>query len=240
MKKIIRNLFNKLGVDLHKYPPDRNLVIHRRGLIKTLEIDCVWDFGASDGKYGRELRADGYSGLMISCEPLHESYRKLKQSSASDQSWKLFQGAVGSETKELDLVLSGNLDSSSLLDMKKRHIDAYPSSAAKGKQTAKVATWESLIQEYKVNSGRWLAKVDVQGYEREVFKGAGSAMESLQIIEIELSFFELYQGQPLFQEMHQYFEANGFFLYWMEPGFIDHSKHEILQVECLYLRDKAA
>jgi FkbM family methyltransferase len=238
MKKTFRSFLNKLGVDLHKYPPDRNLVIHRRGLIKTLEIDCVWDFGASDGKYGVEIRSDGYRGQIVSCEPLQESFAKLQDAAEGDINWRLFQGAVGSEPKEVELVLSGNLDSSSLLQIKQRHVDAYPSSSMTGRQVTKVATWDQLAKEFQIPRGNWMAKVDVQGFEMEVFKGGAEAFEFLKLIEIELSLEELYTGQPLFQEMHQFFARNGFYLYWMEPGFVDHSKHEILQVECLYLRDK--
>jgi hypothetical protein len=54
-----------------------------------------------------------------------------------------------------------------------------------------------------------LLKVDVQGGELCVFEGC-SSLTSVDFIYVELSFVELYEDQPLFQEVSEYLVTRGF------------------------------
>lgn len=53
-------------------------------------------------------------------------------------------------------------------------------------------------------------KIDVQGSELNVFKGASKALESALVIQTEVEFVELYQGQPLFCDVDKYLRSKGF------------------------------
>lgn len=44
-------------------------------------------------------------------------------------------------------------------------------------------------------------KIDIQGAENDVLKGASSALEKVLGVEIEVEFLDLYRGQPLFGEV---------------------------------------
>jgi hypothetical protein len=57
--------------------------------------------------------------------------------------------------------------------------------------------------------GPVLLKVDVQGGELAVFEGCDS-LAHVDFIYVELSFVELYEGQPLFQEVCEYLVNRGF------------------------------
>jgi hypothetical protein len=54
-------------------------------------------------------------------------------------------------------------------------------------------------------------KIDVQGMEVDVFKGACGVFDSSLVgIRTEVSFFELYKDQPLFAEIDTYLRTRGF------------------------------
>jgi len=54
-----------------------------------------------------------------------------------------------------------------------------------------------------------LLKVDVQGSELAVFEGCDQ-LDEVDLIYVELSFAELYEGQPLFQDVTEYLKGRGF------------------------------
>lgn len=53
-------------------------------------------------------------------------------------------------------------------------------------------------------------KIDVQGAELSVFKGAANLLAQVGIIHTEVEFVELYEKQPLFADVDSYLRANGF------------------------------
>jgi FkbM family methyltransferase len=61
-------------------------------------------------------------------------------------------------------------------------------------------------------SGLDFLKVDVQGYEMEVLKGASKTLDQIIGCELEVSFIEIYKNQPLFAEIDQFMRSHGFFL----------------------------
>jgi len=55
-----------------------------------------------------------------------------------------------------------------------------------------------------------LLKADVQGYELEVLRGAERLLDRINDLVLELSFTELYRGQPLVSEVVCYLHDHGF------------------------------
>lgn len=53
-------------------------------------------------------------------------------------------------------------------------------------------------------------KLDVQGYELAVLKGAEALLKNVLVIHTEVEFAEMYQNQPLFAEVDQFLRAAGF------------------------------
>ena len=58
-----------------------------------------------------------------------------------------------------------------------------------------------------------VVKIDVQGGELNVLKGAGSLLDAVQLIQAEVWFLRRYgEGTPLFHEIAEYLNAKGFLL----------------------------
>jgi hypothetical protein len=73
-------------------------------------------------------------------------------------------------------------------------------------------------------------KVDTQGAELSILKGAGDLLDSARVLEVEVEFNPIYKGQPLFSDVDTFLRDKGFVLwklshlvhYGMEgEGFLD-------------------
>lgn len=67
-----------------------------------------------------------------------------------------------------------------------------------------------------------LLKMDVQGYELEVLKGAEKSLDKIQVILAEVNFLDIYKGSPLLAEMITWLDARNFVAYdisgfWRRP-----------------------
>ncbi len=63
-----------------------------------------------------------------------------------------------------------------------------------------------------------LLKLDVQGFELEVLRGAESILPSVQLIVMETSLYEFEAGQPLIADVFEFMRRHDFVLYDV-PGF---------------------
>lgn len=53
-------------------------------------------------------------------------------------------------------------------------------------------------------------KIDAQGSELDILKGAGDLLHTTKVIECEVEFVPIYKDQPLFEDVKQYLESYGF------------------------------
>ena len=72
-----------------------------------------------------------------------------------------------------------------------------------------------LDDEISIEKEIALLKIDVQGYELEVLKGATETLKRTSFITLELSNHQSYEGAPLYYELDEYLRNNGFKLYDM-------------------------
>jgi len=79
-----------------------------------------------------------------------------------------------------------------------------------------------------------LLKIDVQGYELEVFAGGVSSLRKTYLVVIEVSFFEHYYAQPLFPDIYSFFTAAGFGMYRMF-GYAYDDRGCLLQCDVVFI-----
>jgi FkbM family methyltransferase len=233
--------YAKLALRRMLYPRRFDLVaepypVRIAATLEHLGATTVLDVGANIGQYASALRASGYHGSIVSCEPLSEAFAHLRRRAAHDSAWQVRRTAVGSEVGSAEINVAANSFSSSLLEMTDAHTSAAPGSETVAAETVPVTTVAELAGELELDPDRTLLKIDTQGYEAPVLDGAGPLVGRLAAISLELSFVPLYAGQQLFDDLVDRLRAADYVLYAIEGGFGDRRTGRMLQCDGLFVR----
>lgn len=116
-----------------------------------------------------------------------------------------FQGGAGAENGELTLSVWDDFAGSSFL---------LPEGEESGKKQRKVPIYavDSLIESKQMPIPD-ICKIDVQGFEIEVLKGAKSILGKTDIFILEASLFRFSPNQPLLHEIIDFMVKHGYVIY---------------------------
>ena len=209
----------------------------RAKLLRSRGISLVLDVGANVGIYARQLRELGYENRIVSFEPLSEAFAPLEQAAGEDPLWDCRRLALGSDDGDAELNVAGNSASSSLLEMKERQLESAPEARYVGTEKVRVARLDSIWPELAGDGDRVYLKLDVQGLELQVLKGAEASLPRVSCVQAELSFVPLYEGSPDYLELIEYLGLRGFRLAGLEEGHDDRRTGEMLQADGIFVRD---
>jgi FkbM family methyltransferase len=176
------------------------LSTHLRDLFDRLAIDCVLDVGANRGQYGRFLRTEvGYTGYIASFEPQSAALKELRARTSGDARWNIFGIALGPETGELPLNVMQESAFTSFLDP---DTSAVPTLAQLNSvvhvETVPVKRLDDVMEEVRSGFGchSIYLKLDTQGYDLEVIKGASATLASVAALQTEVSVLPIYREMP--------------------------------------------
>jgi FkbM family methyltransferase len=208
-------------------------------LFRAHDFNFVIDVGANTGQYGVMARRCGYRGPIISFEPLSAAHKELTQRAAPDELWTVAEKtALGAGAARTIINIANNSVSSSLLGMNSRHVAAAPNSAFVGTEEISVIALDDCIERYVGANTGGLLKIDTQGYEMEVLRGAHRTLSGkIDVVQTELSLVELYEGQPLMLSVCNFLERFGFNLRDIIPGFKDPASGRLLQLDGIFAKD---
>jgi FkbM family methyltransferase len=236
LKIALRSVLHKRNFDLVPYP----FPVRIAAALDHFRLPTVVDVGANVGQYSAGLRASGYRGRIISFEPLADAFARLSRRCAYDPGWTASRTALGGEPGELELNISANSDSSSLLPITSAHTWAAPGSRYLGVEKVPVTTLADVLPLYDIDPARTWLKIDTQGYEARVLDGAGDRLGEFAAVQLELSFVPLYAGQALFDELVERLTMAGFALFGLEAGFSDPRTGRTLQCDGVFVRTDLA
>lgn len=228
----LRQVLRSRGFDLIRFPPHSDNAMRRVQLLHAFAVKTVIDGGAGTGQYGRQLRRYGYSGDIISLEPLESSFGDLEAAAGSDHQWSTRKEALGSRRGVAKLYVSENSDSSSLLNMHQRHLAAAADSRIVGTVTVTMTRLDDIKA-----PGPIFVKLDLQGGERDAMLGGGETLKAAVGLQLELSLVSLYAGDMLLDEALERTQALGMVLHHIEPGFSDPNTGRLLQFDGTFFRE---
>jgi FkbM family methyltransferase len=238
IKRFLKRCFRALGWRLTRYRASTCAELQLSTLLKWKDVDLVLDVGANIGQFGQCLREHGYHGRIVSFEPLSRAYEVLLDRRRDDPLWTVApRMALGATRGEVRLHISGNSESSSILDMLPAHLVGAPDSRYTGSEVVSLETLDSVWDKVVPAEHRAVfLKIDVQGYESEVLRGADHALRNVVGVQVELSLVPLYDGQALYQDLMDRLGALGFELCGVATGFVDPATGRTLQLDGIFLR----
>ncbi len=209
---------------------------HLLTAMRHFGIDLVVDVGANIGQFALELLEHGYSGRIISVEPLPDAHVQLVEAAARHPKWSAFERvALGAQASSVTMQVAGNSVSSSVLAMLPAHIQAAPESMPTSMVEVRQTTLDEAFA-MDVARAATLIKIDTQGYEKQVLEGGAGCLTDARLVLLELSTVMLYDGQWLWTDGIAYLEQRGFELWFLHPDFTDPETGRVLQYNGLFAR----
>src|SRR3712207_980649 len=193
---------------------------HVAWLLRELDVNVVLDVGANRGQFASRLRRDGYTGRIVSFEPVPDIADRLEKAAADDPDWHVFRHAAGAsdETREINVGL-GQGRFSSLLPASEFARSWSSRIDAETAVSVSVRRLDGLFDEAiaGVDDPRVYLKLDTQGYDLQAFAGVGARVAEVVAMQSELSLVPLYDGMPHLTEQLSTYEAAGFQVTGMFP-----------------------
>lgn len=176
----------------------RELADHLRKLFAALAVDCVFDVGANRGQYYRFLRHEvRYDGPVVSFEPIPELAGMLRSIARHDGRWIVYDCALAAAPANASFNVMAKPVFSSFLAPDHAHTAAYRDRNAVSRTiTVPVRTLDAIVAELPHPANRAYLKLDTQGSDLEVLRGASAMLAQVVGLQSELSFVPLYRGMP--------------------------------------------
>lgn len=238
-ERITKRIFQNFGILIRKYNPATSEELRRIKLLQHYQIDLVFDIGANKGQYAMGIMDAGYQKRIVSFEPLSAVHKILQESSKKYANWSVApRCAIGAKKEEIEINISANSVSSTLLHMLDSHLEGAPESKIIGKERVTVLPLDEIANTYITTEKNIFLKIDVQGFEQEVLKGAAQLIERAKGIEMEISLVALYENQTwLLPQVLEYMEQRGFQLRSIMPAFTDHRTGKVLQCNGIFFKN---
>lgn len=176
--------------------------------IKNLNINTVLDVGSHQGEFASELYQILPEAKFYCFEPLRNNFIEL-QSNLNFPNFKLFNLAIGDSPGKLEMYHNNFSPSSSILKCSELHKETFPFSAFEQLEKIEINTLDDILNDIELEDDI-LLKIDVQGYEDKVIRGAEKILDRVKVVIVETSFRELYEGQVLFTDIYEILSKRGF------------------------------
>lgn len=216
IKKLIKKFLGRFGISpyvyfTYKYNKPFDV---KRKIFKKDEI-LIFDVGAYDGRSAIEYLKEFPKSKIYSFEPTKTSFEKLKKNFGVHSSITIFNTAFSDFKGEASFHVNSSGLTNSLLKLSNTKINNEIYNL-KEETTEKVAvtTLDIFTAEMNIDNINIL-KIDVQGAELSVLKGAENLLMNKKIdaLFVEVEFLKIYADQPLFHDISSFLYQYDYHLY---------------------------
>jgi FkbM family methyltransferase len=236
-KKWMKSLLARAGFQVSRISPYTDDSTALSTMFKHAHVDLVLDVGANIGQYAKNVIATGYTGRIVSFEPMSSARAELLSQAAAYPKWEVAdQCALGDHQDTVTMHIAENSVASSILSATNAHLQYSPHAVQVAKEVVPMERLDLLAQPFIEKSQNPFLKIDVQGFEDQVLRGSTKILPKLVGLQVELSLIPIYEGQKLFPEMVSLITDMGFVLHRMMPEWIDQKTGRWWQADGVFFR----
>jgi FkbM family methyltransferase len=209
MRAALHKLFRRTGYDIHSVARWGTEVMPDLRRVMGPHASTIIDVGANRGQ-AASLFMDAFPEASVySFEPQPAALVELNRLAAKSPRLKIFPCAMGSKDATMPLNIAASDDGSSLLDFQKP--GSHPWTTPAGTVDVVVRRLADVARELSLERID-LLKIDTQGFDLEVLRGAGDLLktQSIRAILIELNFDSYYSGQAKAWEIFGHLAERGY------------------------------
>ena len=204
---------------------------------KYYKASRLCDIGAHKGRWSfvmSQLNPQLESVVMF--EPQEKLIKSLHDCNLKRVKKKIIQCALGDKNHQL--TLKGGTASASLYDTANNQNYFFPGSTNQEIELVEVKVLDEIYTDEDLEYPD-LIKMDVQGYELNVLKGARNLLINARYLVIELGLREFYEGQPALCELLKFLEDEQYMM--IDHGFELRSPikpFELLQFDAIFMNKR--
>ena len=203
----LKRAFGALDLDVRdrrRTPAHHFLGLPSRG------IRTVLDVGANIGQFAQKALAVFPDARFLCFEPLPTAYGTLATWAAGEPRVTTFNLALGEADGELTFhEHADHPTSSSALRTTAGHATLAPDTVRQRETRVPVRRLDAVLAEPGLSAGPLLLKLDVQGYEAHVLRGALDTLRRADSVITEVCLDPLYDGQATFRDLYDLCTAAG-------------------------------
>lgn len=209
--------------------------VEHRNVLRSLTVDGIIDVGANRGQFSLACRFVLTGVPVVAFEPIPHEADTFRKVHGARREVHLIESALGETKGAATLHLSKSADSSSLLPIGKKQTELFENTVEVGTITVPVHRLDDFAECW-VGRSQQLLKLDVQGYELNVLRGATEALKSCAYVYAECSEVALYDGQALRTEVEAFLGSHGFAIRGRYNEQLDNG--QLIQADYLFERSK--
>lgn len=215
LKRCAKHWFSLFGLEVHWRPQYCGQLGPRTSMAEMLRQskhigfapNTVIDVGAALGSFTRECHAVFPDAHYLLIEPLEEYRPVLDRLTGVIPKVHCYIAAAAARSGTMELNVHPDLVGSSLY----REVESATDVNGIPREVS-VVTIDSLVNE-RAAAGPYLIKLDVQGAELDVLRGAERVLADCEFVVLEVSFFKFFHGGPECADVLAYMRGLGFVPY---------------------------
>ncbi|WP_263835221.1 FkbM family methyltransferase [Salinibacter sp.] len=194
------NLWNPLHVtEVHRAARRTGLLMLPENSLSTLHT--LVDVGANYGEWIEDTLRCATPDEVFAFEPDPTALNVIRPKYDRNGRVQIIEAAVGAEEGNISFNVAGSNKLSSVLSPTERLHEMYGDDASANKTVmVREVTLDSELESDKEVS---ILKIDVQGYELEVIRGAERMLQKTKFVLIEANWTQKYEGGGTFVDVHR-------------------------------------